>query len=54
MFRIIFHTLVALLVGIAGFYLYGAVLPQHAAAVVAAMIGVIELLDLLPLCRTSC
>ena len=45
MFRIIFHTLVALLVGIAGFYLYGAVLPQQAAAVVAAVIGVIELLS---------
>lgn len=45
MFRIIFHTLVALLVGIAGFYLYGSVLPQHAAAMVAAVVGVIELLS---------
>lgn len=45
MFRIIFHTLVALLVGIVGFYLYGAVLPQHAAGVVAAVIGGIELLS---------
>ena len=45
MFRIIVHILVALLVGIAGFYLYGSVLPQHAAAGVAAVIGVIELLS---------
>jgi len=45
MFRIIFHSLVALLVGISGFYLYGSVLPQHAAAVVAAVVGVIELLS---------
>lgn len=43
MLRFIVNVLAALLVGIVAFYLYGAVLPQHAAVVVAVLIASIEL-----------
>ena len=43
MFRFAVNVLAALLVGIVAFYLYGAVLPQHAAVAVAVLIAAIEL-----------
>lgn len=43
MLRFIVNVLAALLVGIVAFYLYGAVLPQHAAVAVAVLIAAIEL-----------
>jgi hypothetical protein len=43
MFRFVVNVLVALLVGVAAFYLYGAVLPQSASVVVAVLIATMEL-----------
>ena len=43
MLRFIVNVLAALLVGIVAFYLYGAVLPQRAAVVVAVLVATTEL-----------
>ena len=43
MFRFVVNVLAALLVGVAAFYQYSAVLPQRAAVVVAVLIAAIEL-----------
>jgi len=45
MFRILAHALTALVVGILAFYLYGAVLPQRPAIVLAVALAVLELLS---------
>lgn len=43
MFRFIVNGLAALMIGVIAFYLYGAVLPQRAAVVVAVLIATLEL-----------
>jgi hypothetical protein len=45
MFRFVLHVLVVLLVGVVAFYLYGAVLPSHAAIVLAVLIAALELVS---------
>lgn len=45
MFRFLAHVAVAAVIGIATFFLYGSVLPQHAAAALGAVLAAVELVS---------